>query len=87
MDNPDTINESGGTPNLSIVQTPTYFTCNELAGSSTETDYEAGMVDSYQLFSQKYGYVEVRAAMPPTTVQGLQETLWLYPENETLYGA
>jgi beta-glucanase (GH16 family) len=88
VDNPETINESGGTLNLSVVDTGP-VTCDTPSGWlwSTTTDYEAGMVDSYQLFSQKYGYFEVRAELPPATVQGLQETLWLYPEDETLYGA
>jgi len=44
------------------------------------------MVISYNLFSQEYGFFEASAEMPATTVPGLQETLWLYPENETLYG-
>ena len=60
--------------------------CHGLNGVGSFTQYEGGMVSSYQLFSQKYGYFETRAAMPPTSVPGLQESLWLYPENEKLYG-
>jgi beta-glucanase (GH16 family) len=88
VDNPQTINESGGTLNLSVVDTGP-VTCDTPASwlLSTTTDYEAGMVDTSQLFSQQYGYFEVRAELPPATVQGLQETLWLYPEDGTLYGA
>ena len=81
VDNPDTISESGGVLNLSVVQTPTAQSC----GSGT-TSYEGGMVTSYQLFSQRYGFFEARAKLPAATLQGLQETLWLYPEDETLYG-
>ena len=44
------------------------------------------MVTSYQLFSQRYGYFQARAKLPAIDLHGLQETLWLYPENETLYG-
>jgi len=44
------------------------------------------MLSSYQLFSQEYGYFEVRAALPSSDAPGLQETLWLYPEDEHLYG-
>ena len=44
------------------------------------------MVISYQKFSQEYGFFEARASMPPVDFPGLQDTLWLYPENETLYG-
>jgi beta-glucanase (GH16 family) len=48
--------------------------------------YEGGMVSSYKIFSQQYGYFQARAEIPASTAKGLQETLWLYPENETLYG-
>jgi beta-glucanase (GH16 family) len=78
VDSPDTISVSGGYLNLSVVQ---------VSSNSCGTGYDGGMVSSYQLFSQKYGYFQVRAEMPPTAIQGLQETLWLYPENETLYGS
>jgi len=36
-------------------------------------------------FSQTYGRFEVRALFPATTVAGLNETLWLWPNNQT-YG-
>jgi beta-glucanase (GH16 family) len=86
VDNPDTISESGGTLNLSVVVSPPDATCEQPDGMSFGSSYEGGMITSHQLFSQQYGYFEVRADMPPTSVPGLQETLWLYPENETLYG-
>jgi beta-glucanase (GH16 family) len=86
VDTLSTISESGGTLNLSVVQVPSDTNCQQPDGSSFDASYEGGMISSYQLFSQKYGYFEVRAAMPPTSVPGLQETLWLYPEAETLYG-
>ncbi len=85
VNNPDTISESGGSLNLSVVQVP-YFACNQPGGWALGTAYEGGMVQSQGLFSQKYGFFQVRAAMPASSVPGLQETLWLYPQNETLYG-
>jgi len=81
VDNPETISESGGTLNLSVVQTPTAQACGQ-----TQTQYEGGMVSSYQIFDQRYGFFEARAKLPASTLDGLQETLWLYPENETLFG-
>ena len=45
------------------------------------------MVTSYQLFSQEYGYFQARAEMPAATTSGLQETLWMEPENLKLYGS
>ena len=81
VDNPQTISESGGTLNLSVVQTPTPQPCGQ-----TQTQYEGGMVSSYEIFSQRYGFFEARAKLPASALDGLQETLWLYPENETLFG-
>ncbi len=86
VDNPSTISESGGYLDLSVVEVSPYTTCDQPGGASLDTSYEGGMIETYNLFSQKYGYFEVRAEMPSTSVPGLQETLWLYPENETLYG-
>ncbi len=54
--------------------------------SSYQTNQLGGMVITYQKFAQEYGFFETRASMPPTDFPGLQETLWLYPEDETLYG-
>jgi beta-glucanase (GH16 family) len=82
---PRTLSESGGSLNLSVVAAAKSFTCKGIK-QSFNTRYIGGMVDSMGLFSQQYGYFQVRAKLPPQTVPGVQETLWLYPENETLYG-
>ena len=84
---PQTISESGGYLNLSVVATPQAFPCYGISGASVTTNYMAGMVYSQGLFDQEYGYFEVRAAMPEQTTPGLQETLWLFPQDETKYGA
>ncbi len=81
VDNPNTISESGGALNLSVVQTPTPQACGQ-----GQTQFDGGMVSSYQLFTQRYGFFEARAKLPASTLLGLQETLWLYPENQTLFG-
>jgi beta-glucanase (GH16 family) len=86
VNTPDTINVTGGTLNLSVVQTPQPIGCQGTYTSKAQTNIEGGMVISYNLFSQEYGFFEASAEMPATAVPGLQETLWLYPENETLYG-
>jgi beta-glucanase (GH16 family) len=49
--------------------------------------YTAGMVSTYGHFNQTYGRFEVRAQLPQTTAAGLQETLWLWPVNDTMYGS
>lgn len=77
-----TIDESGGFLKLSVGRVPTPFTC----GGFT-TQYVGGSVSGYGKFSQTYGRFEVRAQFPNVTVAGLQETLWLWPVNDTKYGA
>jgi Glycosyl hydrolases family 16 len=84
QDNPQTISVSGGYLNLTALQVAP-FTCPD--GSNTfTTTYEAGMVSTSGLFDQTYGAFEVNAKLPPSVVEGLQETMWLYPQNLT-YGA
>jgi beta-glucanase (GH16 family) len=84
VNNSGTISVSGGYLNLSARKVAP-FTCPYPGGSFT-TDYEAGMVSTWGLFDQTYGAFEVNAKLPPATVDGLQETLWLYPQKLT-YGA
>jgi beta-glucanase (GH16 family) len=77
VDNPSTINFSNGALNLSVVPV-----ANASCSGAFNSSYQAGMITSYQLYDQQYGFFEVSAKMPASTVAGLQETLWLYPENE-----
>ena len=86
VNTPQTISESGGTLNVSVIRLPKMTYCKGLNYFGSTTRYQAGMVSSYKLFSQKYGFFEARAQIPSTSLSGLQETLWLYPLNETLYG-
>jgi beta-glucanase (GH16 family) len=86
VDNPNTISESGGYLSLSIFHVGLPRSCQGINGVSFVSAYEGGMVTSHQIFSQEYGYFQARAELPASTARGLQETLWLYPENETLYG-
>lgn len=85
VDSPNNVSVSGGTLNLTVRQEAAPFTCSDPSGNFT-TDYTAGMVSSSGLFTQTDGVFEVSAKLPATTVQGLQETFWLYPQNLT-YGA
>jgi beta-glucanase (GH16 family) len=75
------ISVSGGALHLTVRKEAAPFMC----GSFT-TQYTAGMVSTYTGFNQTYGRFEVRALLPQTTATGLQETLWLWPINDTLYG-
>jgi beta-glucanase (GH16 family) len=78
VDNPQTISDSGGTLNVSVIRLPKMDYCTGLDSVGATSRYEAGMVKSYKLFSQRYGYFEMSAQTPSTTLRGLQETLWLY---------
>jgi beta-glucanase (GH16 family) len=81
---PDTISEHGGYLHLSVVREPAPFRCGN-SQVQFGTQYAGGSVSTYNGFTQTYGRFEVRAQLPQTTVQGLQETLWLYP-NHQAYG-
>jgi beta-glucanase (GH16 family) len=81
LNSPNLVSVSGGTLNLSVRKVAA-FKCPDVG----TTDYQAGMVDSDGLFSQTYGYFEVKAKLPPATVAGLQTSLWLWPVNSQFYG-
>jgi beta-glucanase (GH16 family) len=49
--------------------------------------YTGGTVTSSGKFSQTYGRFEVRAEIPASKIRGLQETFWLWPDNDRKYGA
>jgi beta-glucanase (GH16 family) len=61
------------------------FTCVDPLGNFT-TSYAAGQVSTYHTFSQLDGRYAVRAKLPASTLPGLQETLWLWPDNALKYG-
>jgi hypothetical protein len=85
VNNPQTISESGGTLNLSVVQVPA-MSCPTIGGlANFSTQFEGGDVNSSGLFSQEYGFFEAYAEMPASKAEGLQETLWLYPLNQSLH--
>jgi beta-glucanase (GH16 family) len=86
VNNPNTIAVSGGYLHLSVVKTAAKFSCKTSALSSFSTQYQGGELTTYHLFSQEYGRFEVRAKLPQSAVKGLQETFWLWPNNDTLYG-
>ena len=81
VNNPNTISESGGYLNLSAVKVPANTPCL----GAYKPIYQTGMVTTRSLFTQTYGAFEVNAKVPSTTIQGIQEVFWLYPQNLT-YG-
>jgi beta-glucanase (GH16 family) len=86
VNNPSNISVSGGYLHLTAVRSATPFVCDDPRGNFT-TEETSGMVSTYDLFSQTYGAFQVNAELPPSTVDGLQETFWLYPQSINGYGA
>jgi beta-glucanase (GH16 family) len=82
VDSPNNISVADGSLHLTVRQEPAPVNCGWFA-----TQYTSGMVSTKYSFSQTYGRFEVRAKLPPVTVAGLQETLWLWPVNDTMYGS
>ncbi|MEJ7635795.1 glycoside hydrolase family 16 protein [Aeromicrobium sp.] len=75
-----------GTLRLTTKKEAAPFACDHPAGPF-ETEYTSASVTSLGKFSQTYGRVEIRAAMPQTQGPGLQSALWLVPDEPWFYGA
>jgi beta-glucanase (GH16 family) len=86
-DDPANISVADGILQLTARQEPDPMTCADRVHGAFTTQYTSGEVTTRTTFSQTYGRFEVRAKLPQTTVKGLQETLWLWPENDLKYGA
>lgn len=79
------ISVSGGTLNLTARKQSAPISCPSPKGAFS-TSYTAGEVTTMGTFSQTYGRFEVRAQLPATAVAGLQETFWLWPNTQSVYG-
>jgi beta-glucanase (GH16 family) len=65
---------------------PAPFTCVDPLGSF-QTQETSGDLSTYGLFSQAYGRFQIDAQVPASAIPGLQSSFWLFPQNETKYGA
>lgn len=74
------VNESGGSLNLTVRREAVPILCQDTS-YGTSSYYSAGSVMTYHLFSQQYGRFEARIKTQATTVPGLQETFWLWPDD------
>jgi beta-glucanase (GH16 family) len=86
VNSPNNVSVGNGLLSLTIRKEAAPFTCGDPSGNFT-SQYTSGEVLTYGKFSQAYGRFEVRASFPATTVAGLQEALWLWPNNSLKYGA
>lgn len=78
LDDPSAVSVSGGELHLTVRKTGTPRMCQ---GIRKPTRYIAGMVSTYQRFSQSYGRFEVRMMTQDTTSPGLHEAFWLWPDD------
>lgn len=85
VDDPDNVAVAGGSLRLTVRKEKSQLTCKDPKGSY-RTAYTAGSVSTYQRFSQAFGRFEVRAKMPNVKTRGLQEAIWLWPDNPLRYG-
>lgn len=85
VDSPDNISVGLGVLTLRAKSTEP-FTCRDPKGAFT-TSYTGASVSTWGKFSQAYGRFEIRAAFPATKVAGVHSALWLWPQDQTKYGA
>ena len=79
IDDPSVISVHDGALHLSVRRVPEPLDCPGL--KDPPTAHVAGMVSTYRLFSQQYGRFEARIKNTATTVPGLQEAFWLWPDD------
>jgi beta-glucanase (GH16 family) len=84
VNSPDNVSVSGGHLNLTARRESAPFTCSDPDGDY-RTQFTSGMVSTKFGFHQTYGRFEFRARLPDTALNGVQETLWLWPVKQT-YG-
>jgi beta-glucanase (GH16 family) len=80
LDNPATIGVADGALDLTVRKLSRPVTCATGRGSLT-TRYVGGMVSTYHLFSQQYGRFEARVKTQATSVPGLHEAFWMWPDD------
>lgn len=79
LDDPSTVSVHDGALHLALRKLPEPQLC---AGyGNLPTQYVAGMVTTYHLFSQQYGRFEARIKNTATTAPGLHEAFWLWPDD------
>jgi beta-glucanase (GH16 family) len=79
VDDGSTVQVANGVLNLVVRKLATPMTC--YASTTKQAQFASGAVSTYHLFSQKYGRFEARIKNAATTLPGLQESFWLWPDD------
>lgn len=79
LDNDDTIAVSGGTLRLSAVKATGANAC-PVRPDGTQGAYSSGWVSTYGAWSQQYGRYEARMKVQATSLPGLHEGFWMWPD-------
>lgn len=82
VNDPDNVKVANGVLTLTARRERSMFNCSR-RGVSFRTQYSSGMVSTYQKWSQAYGRFEFRAKFPYTKADGVQTSLWLWPDGES----
>ncbi len=79
LDNPDTVAVAGGSLRLSAVRATGANACPVRPDGSQGT-YSSGWVSTHGAWSQQYGRFEARMKVQATTMPGLHEGFWMWPD-------
>lgn len=82
-DNPANIGEANGYLRLTALKSTNTFLCKKPIGQFWTRETSGSVMSNY---SQLYGMVQIRALFPASTIQGLQSSLWMLPNDGTKYG-
>lgn len=80
LDDPSVVSVSNGALKLTVRKVATPVSCS-FGGMSGPTNYVAGSVATTYRFGQQYGRFEARTKTTASTVRGLHEAFWLWPDN------
>lgn len=78
VNTPQTVSVNNGALNLSVIKVSRPVWC---PSGIAPSNYAAGSVTTYHLFSQKYGRFEARIMAQASSTPGLNEDFWLYPDD------
>jgi beta-glucanase (GH16 family) len=86
VDDPDNVKVTGGALQLTARKERSSVPCGYARNPSFRTRYTTGSVSTFDRWSQERGRFEIRARFPAAMVRGLQEALWLWPDDPVRYG-